>query len=330
MVSSFRRARSAATDTNDDSYRFLNVFGGGDSHGSPEPERVSAGNKDLTKYMPRVTFVKLARRQRFTEILEILRREDEYDIDGWFFLEAPKTRFMFSLTAEGGDSSSQNLHSFRGESPLHIILHYHPNRTVVDKLIRYLSSSKKSHTVPEDAIDIQGFTPLHVGASKGCSASVMERLLNGVSAVMPAVTKDSMGRHALHWACENPSFEARHFSCVSILQGHALKKSNGDLSAVDNIMIQVIFLLIKAYPEASTIPDMEGNTPLDLAIENEVDPRIISLLEGAIQNCKQARAARVSGNKQKRRYVHNHCKGGDGKHDVIRRRGSSRSIRTRF
>jgi hypothetical protein len=99
MVSSFRRARSAATDTNDDSYRFLNVFGGGDSHGSPEPERVSAGNKDLTKYMPRVTFVKLARRQRFTEILEILRREDEYDIDGWFFLEAPKTRFMFSLTA---------------------------------------------------------------------------------------------------------------------------------------------------------------------------------------------------------------------------------------
>jgi hypothetical protein len=105
------------------------------------------------------------------------RRRVQYDIDGWFFFEAPKTRFTFSLIAEGGD---------RGESPLHMILHYHPTRTVVDKLIRY---SVFVNTVPEDAIDI---TPLHVRASKGCSASVMARLLNGVSAVMPAVTKDSM------------------------------------------------------------------------------------------------------------------------------------------
>jgi hypothetical protein len=273
MHSRFRKARSVATDAHDDSQQFFNPFEGGGSQGSQEP--AVAARKEITKSVPRATFFKLARQHRFAEILEILRRKDQYDLDIWLF---------------------HNLHSFRGESPLHMILHYRPTPTVVDKLIEYLSSSKKSHAVPEEAIDMQGFTPLHVGAYKGCSASVMRRLVTGVSAVMPAITKDSMGRHALHWACANPRGKASTALCTPFRKCRSL--NNDGLSAVDN-MVQVVFLLVKAYPEASAIPDVEGNTPLDLARANGADPRTISFVEAAFQSCKQECTARSSGNTPK-------------------------------
>jgi hypothetical protein len=273
MYSRFRKARLVAADAHCDSQQFFNGFDEGGSQGSPEP--AVASTKEGDKSVPRASFFKLARQHRFAEILEILRRKNVYDLDIWLF---------------------HNLHSFRGESPLHMIMHYHPTPTVVDKLIEYLSSSKTSHAVPEEAIDMQGFTPLHVGACKGCSASVMRRLITGVSVVMPAITKDSMGRHALHWACANPRGKASTALCTPFRQRRSLNTDG--FSPVDN-MVQVVVLLVKAYPEASTIPDMENNTPLDLARANGADPRIITLMEAAFQSCKQECTARSTGSTPK-------------------------------
>jgi hypothetical protein len=290
MYSHFRKARSAAADAHNASQQFWNRFDEGGSQGSPEPAVAAA--KGGTTYVPRASFFKLARQQRFAEMIEILRRKNEYDLDIWLF--------------------QKNLHSFRGESPLHMIMHYHPTPTVVDKLIEYLSSSKKSHAVPEEAIDMQGFTPLHVGACKGCSVSVMRRLVTGASTVKPAIVKDSMGRHALHWACANPRVKASTALCTPFRQRRSLNTDG--LSPEDN-MVQVVVLLVKAYPEASIVPDMEGHTPLDLARANGADPRIIKFVEAAItfveaafQRCKQASNARSSVDTQKHSDLHNHCK----------------------
>lgn len=250
--------------------------------------------RNSQKGRPRTSFLKLAEGQRFEEIEAILDRKDEYDLDGWLFLDkqqvAKKSRFR--LFAKRRESSLQDLHMFRGETPLHMILHYHPTESVVDKLIKYLSTSKKSQTVPEDATDMLGRTPLHVGAAKGCSSAVMSRLVSGVSVVMPAVAKDSSGRFALHWACANPDGEDLVVTCGGLRK--SLKKNNDNVSPADN-MVQVIFLLLKAYPEASTIPDNQGETPLDLAIMHGAEPRIIQLVEDSYQSCKKARSFRANG-----------------------------------
>jgi len=232
---------------------------------------------------PRHSFVKLARAQRFAEIIDILDHGERYNLEAWLFLEVPKRRWA-------RDRSSQNLHLFRGETPLHVLLHYHPTLDVVEKLIEALSTDG---IVPEDAVDMLGRTPLHVGAVRGCSVAVMSRLLDGVSVVMPAVAKDSRGRHALHWACVNPTGESDMAVCRTF-QRPLKKNLDPKHDAIEN-MVQVIYQLIKAYPEASMIPDDDGNLPFDLANKHRADKRISELVEQSYKNCVQAQKLRAAG-----------------------------------
>ena len=246
--------------------------------------------------LPHPSFLKLAKAQRFEEMMDILGEPEDYDLDAWLFLTSPRHargKSRHSPPALLRRKSMDNLaalHLFKGETPLHMLLHYKPTEAVVDMLVDYLTD--KSETVPEDLVDIMGRTPLHVGAAKACPALTMARLVSGVSGVMPAVAKDSMGRHPLHWACTNPNGRdddvGRNFLTPLVRSTRNLNCARGlsdedideDMSSVDN-MVQVVFLLLKAYPEAVAIADMNGQTPLDLARIHDADRRILKLLQEA-------------------------------------------------
>jgi ankyrin repeat protein len=251
----------------------------------------------LSGLLPPTPFLQLAKCQRFDEIMHILDMAGHYDLDAWLFLtmNTPSRRSKMSRSVRHDKALEEltSLHQFKGETALHMIVYYKPAVLVVDKLIRYLSAT--TLTVPEEVLDVMGRTPLHVAAANACPPMTMARLVSGVSGVMPAVTKDYMGRHPLHWACTNPhgivNIEQENRSTKSffsrLICGHRVSSDqDNDMSAVDN-MVQVVFLLLKAYPEAVAIADDEGNTPLSLAFAHHADPRILKLLQEAGHCFKQ-------------------------------------------
>lgn len=279
--------------------------------------------------VPRQGFFKLAKNRRFVTMIEIFDRSEEYDLEAWLFPgadssvptgsisatppappESPKpstpsssssrklrSPFRSPLTPSKRDDE-YNLHLFRGETPLHVLLRYNPTEELVSSLIEYLSShSERSLGVPEDAVDMLGRTPLHVACANGCSVAVVGRLITGVSAAMPAFAKDVTGRHALHWACANPHGEPESSSLESnnnnnsnsnnksFTLGRKKNKFVESMAMVDN-MVNVIKVLLKAYPESVLIADRDGNRPKDLARIHKADERILLMLSREERDCE--------------------------------------------
>jgi hypothetical protein len=154
-----------------------------------------------------------------------------------------------------------------GKTTLHNILKYQPPAVIVDLLILRLAE-KTNIAVPEEFKDSEGRTPLHIAVAHGCHATVIHRLLNGISLVIPAVTKDNDDRLPLHLACLNEA-------CGATLTKKQCKQPKPE--EVSN-MVQVVYLLLVAYPLAAVIRDSNGDTPLDLAWRNGADIRIIHAL----------------------------------------------------
>jgi ankyrin repeat protein len=213
--------------------------------------------------IPRQSFVRLARQRKFDEIMMILQTEG-VKVETW--LEAATL---------GGKRSR---HIMNGESALHVLVMYRPPISVVDLLSRWFTTHK-SGFVPEDAVDAQGQTPLHIAVTRGCDVAVIERLTNVPSSVLPATTMDYWRRCPLHWACcmqvPPPEDESRVGS-----RGRSVPSKE----FAEN-MVSVVQLLIKAYPLAAVIEDTDQKTPLDLAVENRLDKRILlALLKAAGEN----------------------------------------------
>lgn len=283
-------------------------------------------NRTKGNKVPRQGFLKLAKSRHFVTMIEIIDRPDDYDLDSWLFpgaetlpgttspsvsgitspleyptkslntssdssssiIRRPSFRHISALTKSSstsqllpGRNDEYNLHLFRGETPLHVLLRYNPPEELVSSLIDYLSHSEKSLGVPEDSVDMLGRTPLHVACANGCSVAVIGRLINGVSAAMPAFAKDTMGRHALHWACANSNGEFLENKSFRRLRNNAFGEN-----MLDNNMVNVIKVLLKAYPEAVFIADNNGNRPKDLARINKANERIILMLSREERNCE--------------------------------------------
>jgi ankyrin repeat protein len=153
------------------------------------------------------------------------------------------------------------------KSVLHKILKYQPPIEIVHLLILRLAE-KSNIAVPEELKDATGRTPLHVAVANGCHATVIHRLLNGVSRVMPAVTKDNDDRLPFHLACLN---EACGVTSTK-------RQSKQPTPEEVNNMVQVVYLLLSAYPVAAAIRDSNGDAPLDLARRNGADRRILRAL----------------------------------------------------
>jgi hypothetical protein len=188
-------------------------------------------------------FLKLAKQGRYDDMKILLLQERDDRADNSFRLNA------------------------NGKTILHKILQYQPPVEIVHLLILRLAE-KSSIAVPEELKDTEGRTTLHVAVAHGCHAAVIHRLLNGVSRVIPAVTKDDDDRLPLHLACLNKA-------C-----GETLVKQQSKQPTPEDVnnMVQVVSLLLSAYPVAAAIRDSNGDTPLDLARRNGADSRILRAL----------------------------------------------------
>jgi ankyrin repeat protein len=191
----------------------------------------------------RMPFLKLAKQGRYDDMKILLLQERDDRADNSFRLNA------------------------NGKTILHKILQYQPPVEIVHLLILRLAE-KSSIAVPEELKDTEGRTTLHVAVAHGCHAAVIHRLLHGVSRVIPAVTKDNDDRLPLHLACLNKA-------C-----GENLVKQQSKQPTPEDVnnMVQVVNLLLSAYPVAAAIRDSNGDTPLDLARRNGADSRILRAL----------------------------------------------------
>lgn len=202
------------------------------------------------------SLLRLAKQGKFDEMIQLLNREDRQ----YFLDECAETA-----------NHQGDLNIFVGQSTLQMVMVYRPPVELVDLLIRRLAEHNPDH-VPEDSMDMQGRTPLHVAVSHSCIEKVVRRLMGDS---LPVIMKDQQDRTPLHCACANPKGLQR-------VGGSRWQSSPED----SENMYQVICALVQAYPEAIRIPDLTGKTPIVLALENKADHRILSALATAAARLK--------------------------------------------
>jgi hypothetical protein len=211
------------------------------------------------------SLLQLAKQKRFDKLEEYLTLSSDVRIASWI---------------DGGsfpNAVSMGLQAFKGETILHLIMVYQPTVEVVDLLIRAMIK-KDPQVIPEAVTDIQGRTPLTVAVIHNCDISVINRLLSGVTAVVPAVTKDTWQRLPLHWACTHSSTALKpswSLSCMAKAKG------------CDN-MVTIIETLLKVYPHAAAVSDVAGMTPYDIATKNHADPYVLHIV-GMAWECHKSR-----------------------------------------
>jgi hypothetical protein len=275
---------------------------------------------------PRLSFEFLARRSKFDDISKHLKEDKMEDY------------VLISWLNEGCTGS---------ETALHKLLRYRPPTTLVDllaqKLTKLNASSLEEMTpalndkgqsptpcltmdfvgemenlgktapqqsrvlIPEEARDDQGRTPLHIAAAFGSHVKVIDRLLEGETCAMPALSKDDYGRYPLHWACTNPTEEVqtllrsgssrsllfRGFSSRRLVTSASTKAATSP-ETIDNTC-RVICRLIDVFPEALTMPDDDGLTPLALAKRSKVNTTVLKLLRTVLKMYKYYKGSGESG-----------------------------------
>ena len=212
---------------------------------------------------PPPTLLRLAKQGKFDEMAYILNGED-------------RQQFLDECASAANHDGVLNL--FMGQSTLQSVMAYRPTVELVELLITRMSEHNSKYE-PEDSIDMQGRTPLHVAVTHGCDLPVVHRLMNDVTHSLPALMKDQQDRTPLHYACANPRG-------IRSSRWHRHSSSRDD---AEN-MFQIVCSLIRAYPEATEIQDLAGKTPVDLAIENKADHRVLSVLvtaAGKLVNCSK-------------------------------------------
>lgn len=200
------------------------------------------------------------------------------------------------------------------ETPLHRIVRFQPPVDVVDSIIKQLQTvhAAEHHVlpdtlVPEEVTDADGRNALHVACAWNAHFTVIQRLVAGTSAIMPALRKDQHGRLPLHYFCcegtdlhpEEEFFKRTYarkstsrksrYLCKSEKQETVNKISQprqddipplnftSDEDAKENRWLS-IYILILAYPQGAAIADVEGNTPFDLAQQHSCPDRRVTAL----------------------------------------------------
>jgi len=189
----------------------------------------------------------LAASQRFDEIIEILQFQRK--IEPWLCVPGPA-----KLTA------------------LHIVMLYNPPVALVDLLIESLSRLVEPNYVPEATVDIRGQTPLHVAAASGCSLAVIKRLTK--MSHHAVLHRDNVGRLPLHYVCCGSN--AKDDDTATRTTRRKKKAAGRRRDAIN--MVHCIHYLVDIYPQACAIRDASGWIPLDLAIHNKADQRVILAL----------------------------------------------------
>ena len=200
---------------------------------------------------------KLASKKQYDKILKVVSASS---IEDWMPESSSIDEAVNASSSPDADSqTSSTPHYTPGQgwpcgvqTPLHVVLQYKASLPFVEELIRILKTQLEV-AIPEEFPDHLGRTPLHVAiASHTCTQELAELLLSGEALMMPALHKDSQRRTPLHWAC---------------LPIVSEKKNRKFLMAQFN-QKQVVNFLSLEFPEAVTMIDADGKTPMDYAKES--------------------------------------------------------------
>jgi ankyrin repeat protein len=147
-----------------------------------------------------------------------------------------------------------------GRNALHVVCCLHPPVAVV-KAIQEICPSCV------EGIDKNGYTPLHAAAEWGASPQVIDCLIHWCPEA--ALKKERKGKTPLHLCCENCCSEG---ACDTGLMGNQY---------VRGPLRQVINSIIKAAPQSVNEEDLEGLSPLEIAINCGADADIVRTLQRA-------------------------------------------------
>ena len=164
------------------------------------------------------------------------------------------------------------------ESPTatHILLQHGAPLAVLDACLFSLADKAAGQIVsPEEALDHNGRTPLHIAVAHHCPVETAERLLAGTSMIMPAVVRDVDGRTPLHTLCATP-----------------YRRSSKRMDTWHKR--QCLQLLLDIDPAAVGVRDGHGYTPLQLAKAQNLGPLIYQALERAMVDCNTSDASSVA------------------------------------
>lgn len=230
--------------------------------------------------VPKQPFVKLAKSRRFDDINDILSIHNSHlDIKTWLEDAAKSSMHIRSSINRNTQAGSGGDGYDNRPNALHLLVYYRPPLETVDRLIETLVNMRPGF-VPEDCRDNKGQTALHIAVRRGCSVHVVRRLLQS-SLAFPAGIIDLMKRCPLHWACcmDIPGYEGSSGSSVRSSTGTG---KDGPSAEFRENMVAVVDVLVRAYPQAAVIEDVNQKTPLDLACDNRLDKRILlSLFQAA-------------------------------------------------
>jgi Ankyrin repeats (3 copies) len=225
---------------------------------TPQRTFVRSLRRAISDKQSNPTLLRLAKCGKFDAMIQLLNG-DEYQ----FYLDECADAAFHEGT----------LNMFMGKSTLQLVMTYRPPVELVDLLIRRCREHNPDHC-PEDSIDMQGRTPLHVAVEYGCSLETCKRLM---ADNLPVIMKDQQDRTPLHCACSNIKRVSRGVSRRwSRNSSNKSGKQSNDTDAENTY--QVICALVAAYPEATQIPNAFGKTPIMLAMEQHAERRILTLL----------------------------------------------------
>jgi hypothetical protein len=233
--------------------------------------KLSDGNG--SRYL-KVPFQQLAAKRQFHKIIDVITKESKETICLWF---------QDDLTRRNNLGKGFNTAFSAGETPLHRIVAVQPPACLIEVLVECIGDIYKN--IPEDATDALGRTPLHLAATYACHSDVIHRLSNGSSAeslVTAALMLDAWQRCPLHWACSHKNARVGP-------DNNIFSKLRCQFNNEDDDMVYSVSILIEAYPEATLIRDLDGMTPLDLALKYEADPKIIALVDFAAKRVSRGR-----------------------------------------
>ena len=209
----------------------------------------------------------LAKQGRFDEIIEILQFQRR--LEPWLYIP--------------------------NSTALHAIMPYHPTVALTELMIQSLTRlasvegpQRQRHHIPEASVDARGQTPLHVAATYGCDLAILKRLTE--MSHHAVLTRDQAGRLPLHCLVAFSSTTTNNHRGG---KKKRTRRQKQDTCSVNNT-INCLRHLVDLYPQGCTVRDASGSTPLDLAIQNKCDQRIILTLLSSVQQAVMKYGAAIN------------------------------------
>lgn len=224
-------------------------------------------------------------RMRLLDRFTVRRNAPQYQTHGvheelFRFIQQRKFDLVLKFLLVDQDYGREAILSFSSSDTgnfLHVLLCYRPTLELVALTIHLMTTKNSNELVPEDTRNASGETPLHVAVQHNCHVSIVRLLVKGMAGILPAVTKDDLLRYPLHWACE-------HVDARNSKSKNQLSTSHED----DLVNLRkIINVLSRIEPMTVNLKDINGQTPLDLALASCVDEKIIKTLEEAAAKARR-------------------------------------------